>query len=118
MQVKMVSHVGDVLHLTAEGKIGQNDLANGEEPIATLLGPDTYSRKVVLSLERSDHVDSLGVRWLLNCHKRFRDAGGLFVLHSIPPLIMQVLKVMKLDKVFNLADTEAAAQARAAGGNS
>jgi hypothetical protein len=31
---------------------------------------------------------------------------------------MQVLKVMKLDKVFNLADTEAAAQARAAGGNS
>jgi anti-anti-sigma factor len=116
MQVKMVSHAGDVMHLQAEGKIGQQDLANGEEPIAALLGPDTYSRRVLLSLERSDHVDSLGVRWLLNCHKRFREAGGLLVIHSVPPLIMQVLKVMKLDKVFHMADSESAAQARATGG--
>ena len=117
MQVKMVSHAGDVLHVQAEGMIGQSDLANGEEPIAALLGPDTYSRKVLLSLERSDHVDSLGVRWLLSCHKRFREAGGLLIIHSVPPLIMQVLKVMRLDRVFNLADSETAAQARAEGGN-
>lgn len=116
MQVKVISVAGDVLRIRTEGKIGQNDRPAGEEPIESLLGSDVFSRKVLLSLDGSDLIDSMGVAWLLECHKRFRDAGGMLVIHSIPPLINQVLRIMRLELVFNLAEDETAAQARARGG--
>ena len=111
MQVKVVSVAGDVLRLKTEGKIGQADLSLEGEPIERLLGREVYSRKVLLALEQSDYCDSMGLAWMLQCHKRFREAGGRFVMHSIPPLILQVMKVLHLDRVFLLAADEQAALA-------
>lgn len=111
MQVKVVSVAGDVLRLRTEGKIGQADLAGEGEPIERLLGREVYTRKVLLALEESDYCDSMGLAWLLKCHKRFREGGGRFVLHSIPPLILQVMKVLHLDRVFALAADEQSAVA-------
>ncbi|MEX2560024.1 MAG: STAS domain-containing protein [Pirellulales bacterium] len=115
MQVKIVSIAGPVLKIQTEGKIGRNDRAGDQEPIQNLLGHEVYCRKVLLSLENSDLIDSLGVAWLLQCHKRFRDAGGTLVIHSVPPMIMHVLHVMRLEKVLRIAPDEASAEAQAIG---
>ncbi len=66
---------------------------------------------MLLNLEDSNYIDSSGVGWLLRCNKRFREAGGRLVLHSVPPLALQVFQVLKLDKLFHVAaDAETARQ--------
>ena len=115
MQLKVVSQDGGVLRMDLEGKICQQGIGTGVDPFVAALGEDAYTWKLLLSLERADMIDSLGVAWLLKCHKRFRDEGGQLVLHSIPPAISQVLRVLQLNRVFQLADDAAAAQTLAVG---
>lgn len=115
MQLNVVSQDGGVLRMELEGRICQQELASLGDPFTALLGEDAYSWKLLLNLERAEFIDSLGVAWLLKCHKKFRDEGGLMVMHSVPPTIQQVLRVLQLNKVFNLADDAAGAQAVAQG---
>jgi anti-anti-sigma regulatory factor len=49
--------------------------------------------------------------WLLLCNKRFREADGRLVIHSVPPVVLDVMKVMRLDRVLKLAEDEVAALA-------
>jgi len=63
---------------------------------------------VLLSLEATPFVDSSGLAWLVATHRRLREAGGKLVLHSIPPGVVDLLKIMSLDQVLNLADDESA----------
>ena len=89
-----------------------NCLYVGENPLEQALGRECYARKVVLSLQKSWYIDSAGVGWLVMCHKRFRDAGGCLVLHSIPPMVNHVFHLLGLTDVLNMADDEAGAVAR------
>lgn len=77
--------------------------------LESLLGDDCYSAQVMLDLNHVDFIDSSGIGWLLGAHRRFRGAGGKLVLHSIPPVVGQTLKVLRMDKVFCLAKDETAA---------
>jgi anti-anti-sigma factor len=54
-------------------------------------------------------LDSSGVGWLLGCNKRFRQGGGSMVLHTVPPIVLDMLKVMRLEQVLKIADDEPAA---------
>jgi anti-anti-sigma factor len=83
------------------------------DALAGLLGPGCYARTVLLDLGRASYIDSAGVGWLVMCHKRFRDAGGCLVLHSLPPLAVHVFAILGLDSVLHLAGNEAAARALA-----
>jgi hypothetical protein len=120
MQLKVLSIAGDPLRLTATGRVGLE--ANGQrisdDPFVALLGPDVYRRKLLLCLEEAESCDSLGVAWLLSCHKRFREGGGMLVLYSVPPLIASTLRVMHLDRLLHLATDEAAADSLARKGAS
>ncbi len=73
--------------------------------------PDVYSRRVLLDLAGTEYIDSTGVSWLLTCHKRCREGGGKLVLHSLNPLVKQVLQVLKLDRVLHIADSADKARA-------
>lgn len=103
IQVKLVAHDDDVVQMKTVGRVvpevGQND----NEPIAKALGRDAYSRRVLLSLEDSDYMDSSGVGWLLSCHKKFREGGGTLVVHSVPKMVEQILKLLRLDAVLRIA---------------
>jgi len=74
-----------------------------------LLGSERYARRVVLSLAETRFIDSSGLSWLVVCHKRFCQAGGKFVLHSLSPTIQELLKMMRLDLSLFLAEDESAA---------
>lgn len=115
MDLDLVSDDGDLVRLQLKGRIVQDVLGRQGEPIGELLGPNGYRRKTLMSLAKTDFIGSSGLSWLLVAHKRFREAGGKLVLHSVPVMVRDVLKVMRLDLVLDVADNESDAVARAQG---
>ena len=109
MELKKSDDDSDVMRLFASGEITQRDLSADDEPIADLIGQDVYRQKVLIDLGQTNYIDSSGIGWLLRCHSRFAKQGGMMVLHSTPPVVQNVLNVLRLDVVFNLADDDAAA---------
>jgi anti-anti-sigma factor len=115
LHVTLLSDDRGVVRLQAEGQISQADFQGEGDPIENELGPDGFSRPVLLDLGRTDYIDSSGISWLIVNHKRFRQAGGRLVLHSLPPRVSQVLHFCRMESVFHLAADEAAARAVALG---
>ena len=108
MQLSLHSDDGNYLHMRLKGRVTQKELPE-EDLFVTQLGPQAYTRKVLLDMQESEFLDSSGVSWLLVSHKRFRERGGQIVLHSIPPLVGNVLKVLRMNQIFSIADNEQAA---------
>jgi anti-anti-sigma factor len=104
MQIKFLGDDDIVVRCKTVGNISQSVLNQNRDPLADMLGEDVYRRKVLLSLEDSDFIDSAGVGWLIRMHKRFSEQGGRLVLHSLTPMVAQTLRVLNLHKVFCLAD--------------
>ena len=116
MKLSTVSDEGDVLRLQAAGRITHDVLSPCGDELGDLLGAGGYARRVVLSLADVDFIDTSGISWLLARHKRFREASGKLVIHSVVPMVLGVLKVLRLHVVFHLADNEPAALALVQGG--
>ena len=114
MNISIQSDDGNVIRAQVSGKITQSDVSPFVEPLSDAAGQDVYRRRVVLNMEEVEMLDSSGVGWLLVCHKRFRETGGVLVLHSYPPIVGNVLKVLNLHQVLTLADDEDAAVQKAA----
>jgi anti-anti-sigma factor len=115
LEIKLITHEGTVVRLEAAGRLVHSTLAPCPDPIGRLLGGDAFTRTVLLSLEGVDFMDSSGIGWLLACRKRFREAGGSLVVHSVPTAVLDVIKVMRLGHVLRLADDESAALAMVQG---
>jgi len=109
MELRVLSDDEDVLRLEAIGAIVEVQPLPESDPIGQLLGNRPHAPAVLLGLERTRYIDSSGLAWLVTTHRRLGEAGGKLVLHSIPPNIVDLLKMMRLDDVFNLADDESAA---------
>jgi anti-anti-sigma factor len=112
MPVDLIADDGGVVRLKADGKITYSQTTGEPDPIRTLLGPDPFSRKVLINMEQLTFIDSSGIGWLLASHKRFRKSGGALVLHSLPESVLLTLQVLRLDIVLNIAADEAAALER------
>jgi anti-sigma B factor antagonist len=111
MRLALVSDAGACAKLRLAGQVTQESLAPGADLFIDALGDDVYARKVLVDLTEAEFIDSSGVGWLLNCHKKFRQAGGGLFLHSIPPLVYRTLQVLRMDMVLKLAKDEAEAAA-------
>lgn len=117
MKLSVVCDEGDVLRLQASGRITQERLSSDSDRMGELLGTGGYRRKVVLGLADVDFIDSSGIGWLLRCQKRFREADGKLVIHSVVPMVSEILKMLRLHLVFQMADNESAALALAREGD-
>ncbi len=115
MDLKIVSDDSNIVRLQVSGRIAQKQTEPDDEPIAMLLGKQGYSRKALLDLSKAEYIDSSGVSWLLVAHKRFRAAGGRLVVYNIPPLVLNVLKVLRMHLVFDLATDESDAERKLEG---
>ncbi|MHC4406386.1 MAG: STAS domain-containing protein [Planctomycetota bacterium] len=109
MVLKVLSDDGHVLRIRAAGRIAERDVPRQLDMFDEVLGSHGYDRNVLLSLADTQFIDSSGLSWLVVCHKRFCQAGGKLILHSLTPQIMQLLRLMRLDLAFHLAPDEAAA---------
>ncbi|MEQ8791890.1 MAG: STAS domain-containing protein [Pirellulaceae bacterium] len=109
MQLSIHADDGKFLRMRLVGRVTQKELPAQEDLFVTHIGADAYRRRVLLNMEDSEFLDSSGVSWLLVAHKRFRDQGGRLVLHSLPPMVSNVLKVLRMNQILTLAETEQAA---------
>jgi anti-anti-sigma factor len=115
MKLSVVSTSPDLVRLQNEGDITQIDFRAGQDLLQELLGADCYARKILLNMEKTPYIDSAGVGWLVMCHKRFKEAGGKLIIHSIPPMVYQILKLLRMPTLLSIAESDAAAQALALG---
>ena len=106
MELSLRPDDGPVLHVDANGRINLAVLAEQQEALAELLQEGGYNQAVLFDMAGVEQVDSAGMSWLVVQHKRFCDAGGRFVVHSVPFTIMETLKVMRLNQVLNVAESE------------
>lgn len=63
-------------------------------------------REIVLDLSGVDFLDSTGLRMLWTARQRAQAAGSRLVLAAPSEPVMRVLRVTKLDKVFQIADSD------------
>jgi len=108
MKLTVQSENGDPILLRIEGRVSQRDV-EVHDPIVECLGENVYSRQLVVDLSEVASLDSSGVNWLLVAQKRMHEHGGKLVLHSLSPIANNVLKVLNLHTVFQVAGSEAAA---------
>ena len=104
MELKVLSDEDDVLQLQVVGRTLDGEIASEQDPMAPRLDERGYARRAVLSLADTDYVNSSGLALLLIWHKRFRDAGGKLVVHSIPVYVMETIRILRLELVLNLAE--------------
>ncbi len=112
LRIKRLDEDGLLLSVKVEGRIAPESLAD-EEPLAKAFGDDVYSRRILLSLEGVDYINSNGIGWLVVCHKRCAQKGGMLIIHSAPPLVSSVFRIARLDQVFHLSPNAGEARATA-----
>lgn len=108
MKLTVHSENGDPVLLRIEGRVSQRDLEESD-PFLEGVGENAYSRQLVVDLSEVAAMDSSGVNWLLIAQKRMQEQGGRLVLHSLSPIANNVLKVLNLHTVFQIANSEEAA---------
>jgi anti-anti-sigma factor len=117
MRLTMTSHSDQVTRLQCDGEVTQFDIPSDRDLFQDTLGPVIYRRRVLLNMENAQYVDSSGIGWLLAAHKRFERDGGRLVLHSVPPAVDQVLRLLKLNTLLHIAADEREAERQAAEAN-
>ena len=66
-------------------------------------------KRVIFDLSGLSYVDSSGIGILVMCSGKMRAAGGELRLASLQPKVAELMKTTKLDLVFQLYPTAAAA---------
>ena len=111
MQVELISNDGNVTCFRLSGKVTQQTLRKLEDPLESM-GDEIYRQRVLFDMSKAEFVDSGGVGWILKCHKRCRERGGRLILHSITPLVHNVMLVLRMNEVFDLAENAQEALSR------
>ena len=69
------------------------------------------AHNLVVNLSRVSEIDSSGISALVRAHTSMKRQGGRCVYVGAPKRVMQVIKMVRLDTVFEMADDEAKALA-------
>lgn len=100
----------DALIIDFDNVAGLNDFRNNAlrdglyELVQNRLEP-----RVALNLVKVDYLSSSGVAILVGLKRRIETRKGKIVLFQVQPVVADLLKVMKLDRYFAMADDEHAA---------
>ena len=101
--LKVLSDDDNLLQLELAEQTLRADVVWDRDPMTPLLGERGYTRAALLSLADTAYVSSSGLALLLVWHKRFREAGGKLVYHSIRSQVMETLLILRMERVLNLA---------------
>lgn len=88
-----------------------------QDPLVGVAGLDVYSRPVLLDLSKVAHIESTGFEWLLTCHARCQERGGELVLHSLTHITSDLMNIMRLNLVLQVAENERQATEKVRNGN-
>jgi anti-anti-sigma factor len=110
MKLSVTSRENGVIRLDCSGVITAFPAPEGLDMWLVALGPDGYTRTVLLDLSKADYLDSNGVSWLIIAHKHFVQAGGRLILHSLPRRLQDTVDLLRLPSILNIVADEAAAR--------
>ena len=113
MQLSLIGEDGRVSSLRAEGEIRLGTMPNVGDPLAAVVTSDRKNRFLLLDLSRTSYIDSCGVGWIVRQHKLAKEKGGGLILHSVPPSVLQILRLLRLETILEITEDEAAAKALA-----
>jgi anti-sigma B factor antagonist len=102
MKLSLGKSDGETFQILVSGKITQHDFGPVQEPLEALIGPGVYARQIELDMSNATYMDSSGVGWLLTCHKRVREAGGRLTIVNVQAIIANMLRLLKLSRMFGL----------------
>jgi anti-anti-sigma regulatory factor len=111
LELSLQTEEKDLLCLTCRGTISLPDFQPEKDPLLKLLGPEAYSRKLLLNLEPASLLDTSGISWLIHCHEACDRAGGILVLYAIPLRVRYMLQLLRMEQLFHTATDVAAARA-------
>ena len=103
MNLTIESQKDGFCHLSLAGRVSQTAVNSNSDQLSQLLGEANYNQNVLLSLDRTDYIDSSGIGWLLAADKKIRSAGGKLVLYGVPTDIQQVFGLLRLGSVLKIA---------------
>jgi len=109
MKIASVSHDNGLTSIHLDGTVTQSVVSSFGDPFRDQLGADIYQRTLVVDMSGINWLDSSGIGWLLSCLKKFRQAGGRLILHSLPARVQDVFKVLNLQSTFEIVANAAAA---------
>jgi len=81
---------------------GEIDLQNSGELRKKLLASLTEGLPVCVELSRVGYIDSSGIAALIEAYQAARRQGLPFCLADVSPAVMRVLKLARLDQVFDM----------------
>jgi ABC-type transporter Mla MlaB component len=110
LELSLSAEEADQVLVQCAGDIRLPDFQPEKDPLVKLLGPQVYSRKVLLNLERANLLDTSGISWLIHCHENCERAGGMLVLHAIPLRIRHLLQLLHLDHLLHTTTDLASAR--------
>lgn len=113
VDLTLESDDGQIARLRCGAVLEQREPGGGADQLRRLLGPDAFSRRVVLDLGGVVEARSDGIAWLVGSVRRFAEKGGRLVVHSVPRPLAEAIKVMRLWALLHVARDEAAADAMA-----
>ncbi len=97
--------VGDVCVLRLEGKF----IVGGESIYLKDKVKDVLNmgmKSVLVDMTKVPYVDSTGIGFLVSSHMAVSNQGGSFKLLGLNSRIREVLRITKLEKIFEIFDTE------------
>ena len=104
------------VHVHVAGAITTYDFQGDPiNPLERLLGVNWNARRLLLDFDEVPTIDSAGIGWLIASNKQCKNGGGQVAVHSIQPAVLQMLKILRIDKLLPLAADAAAARAALAG---
>lgn len=107
MKLSLISIERDLIRLEADGPVTAADFpADSKPPFETLLGVTWMRNAISLDFEKVSAIDSSAIGWLIATNKALKDGGGKLVLHSMQPLVRQVLTLVRVDKAIKIAVNE------------
>jgi len=97
------------IQLQLHGLVTQANIERDADPLATVLQPEGLGHPLLLDLSNVLAMDSSGINYLLKLQKRVQLAGGTLILHSLSPIVRNVVRVLNLQTVFRVAHDQAQA---------
>jgi anti-anti-sigma regulatory factor len=116
LELSLQGEENDLLLLNCQGAISLPDFQPETDPFLKMLGPEVYSRKLLLNLEQASLLDTSGISWLIHCHETCSRAGGILVLYAIPRRVRYILQLLQMEHLFHTATDATAARAIAVKG--
>lgn len=91
--------------------VGDIDLRHSARVREALLGCVERSQIVIVDMAAVESIDSSGVAGFLEAGQTAKKAGRRFVLAAVGETVLRVIKIARLDTIFDIAPTVAAARA-------